>query len=127
MVVTPLYTALLALMLVALFLNVVRIRRKNKISLGDGNDPDLQRARSIHGNFIETVPFVLILMFFMEGMNTSIYVIHAFGIALILSRILHVLGIYHASTVGNGRVAAGIITMTLLIAGSVILLFKYIL
>lgn len=124
--VTQLYLAIFGLALSALFINVVRLRFKNKVSLGDGDVSELQRARSIHGNYIETVPVILAMMFFMEIEELPSALIHGFGILMIVSRLCHVHGIMkHKFAAGITRRIAGFIFLSLVIAGSLILLFKY--
>lgn len=124
--VTQLYLAIFGLVLCGLFLNVVRLRIKNRVSLGDGGIDELQRARSIHSNFIETVPVILAMMFFMEIEDVSPVLVHGFGILMIVSRLCHFHGILtHKFAAGLARRIAGIIFITLVIAGSIILLFKY--
>ncbi len=124
--ITQLYLALFGFALCGLYLNVVRLRIKNRVSLGDGGVDDLQRARSIHGNFIETVPVILAMMFFMEIEDLPPVLIHSFGILMIVSRLCHFHGILtHKFAAGLARRLAGFIFLSLVIAGSIILLFKY--
>lgn len=124
--ITQLYLAIFALGLAALFLNIVMQRFKHKVALGDGEIDDLKRARSIHGNYIETFPVVLALMFFMEIEELPDALIHGFGLIMIISRAFHFHGILkHKHAAGLSRRVAGVIFVSLLIAGSGILLFKY--
>jgi uncharacterized protein len=52
----------------------------------------LERIRR-HGNFIETVPFVLILMVLAEAQNIAPLFIYIAGGLLTIGRILHPLGL----------------------------------
>ena len=91
--VIALYAALLGLIFVPITLRVGMYRLKNKIYIGDGDDPQmLLRIRS-QANFIETVPIALILFFAMESMGASATWLHALGITLVAGRILHYLGL----------------------------------
>ncbi len=126
MTVTGLYAGLLALWLAFLFLYVVKGRFKFRVGLGDGGQDELSQRIRIHGNFIETVPFVLLIMLLLEDTAHSFYLLHAFGIALILSRILHFIGLRKTSDGSKPRMAAGIITVSLLIIGAVLLISTYI-
>ena len=84
MTATPLYAALLALLFVRLSLGVIRLRRSEKISLGDGGDGGdrkLMRAQRVHANFAEYVPFALILMALAEAQDASIWLVHGMGVA----------------------------------------------
>jgi uncharacterized membrane protein YecN with MAPEG domain len=90
--VTLVTASVLALMCLVLAARVSRARMKHRISLGDrGNEELLVRMR-IHGNFIEFVPFVLILMALLEVSGASRTGLMAAGAVLVVSRILHVFG-----------------------------------
>ena len=88
MVVTPFYAGVLALFFLLLSVRVVSMRRGG-IALGDGGDTRMLRRIRGHGNFSEYVPFILLMMGFLELGHNSIYVLHALGIALLVSRLLH--------------------------------------
>ena len=60
------YAALLALYYIYLSVNVIKIRKAEGISLGNGSNTALERATRAHGNFIEYVPISLILVFLLE-------------------------------------------------------------
>ncbi len=63
---TALYAAILALMIVALGINVTVHRAKFSIPLGDGGNAEMFRMIRLHGNAIEYLPLALILMFAYE-------------------------------------------------------------
>ena len=90
--VTPLFAALLALMFVLLSINVVRLRMREQISLGDGGNNKLNRAIRIHANFIEYVPLTLLLMWLLESLDLSAARVYWVGVALLIARILHFIG-----------------------------------
>ena len=60
-IVTLLIAGLHGLVLPALVVPIVRIRRGRRIGLGDGGDAELLRRIRVHANFIEYVPTVLIV------------------------------------------------------------------
>lgn len=124
--VTGFYAGILGLWLAFLLLRVVGLRRKYRVGLGDGGQNELTRAVRIHGNFTETVPFVLILMAAME-MNAvaPLWVVHGFGVALVLSRILHWHGVSRSAGTTFGRVAGTATVVGLLIVGAVILIVGF--
>ena len=64
---TAIYAAILTFVYVKLTLNVINLRRQNKVSLGDGGREDLQQAIRSHGNFAEYVPLGLILLGCLEA------------------------------------------------------------
>lgn len=96
--ITALYASLCALLLVKLSLQVISLRRKHRISLGDGGNAELQAAIRTQGNATEYIPITLILMMLLEWATVSWWIIHLAGIALLVSRILH------ASAVKTGNV-----------------------
>ena len=87
------YAAILAFMYIYLSINVVKVRKANQISLGTNDNQQLLRATRAHGNFIEYVPFALILIFLAEYQGLSSHYCHAFGAALLIGRVFHNLGI----------------------------------
>ncbi len=120
--ITPIYTAILAFMLAGLFINVVRMRRKHKVGMGHGGNAIVAKAIRAHGNFVETVPFVILMMAMLESMGMVPVVLHAMGALLLFSRALHIWGMYESTGVSTGRLMGGVITLLLFIAGGVLLL-----
>jgi len=112
--ITALYTALLTLLFVSLAFNIIRLRFKHKVGLGDGGEKELIKAIRIHGNFAEYVPLALILLAGFElGGGDSLWV-HIFGSVLFLSRILHALGLSQSIGMSKPR-AVGVISMFLVL------------
>ncbi len=92
--ITPLYAALCGLLLIALSLRVVRLRRKHLVSLGDGGQPELQAAIRAQGNFAEYAPLALLLLFLLElSRQAPHWALHLLGAALFLGRALHAWGV----------------------------------
>ncbi|AUJ70023.1 MAPEG family protein [Pseudoalteromonas sp. NC201] len=87
--ITGLYAALLAIIYIKLSFNIISLRYRHKVSLGDGGVDELQSAIRIHGNFIEYTPFVLLMMLLLETQQINPYLLHAFGIAFLFSRVAH--------------------------------------
>lgn len=120
--ITPIYTAILAFMLAGLYLNVVRVRRKHKVGMGNGGNPAVAKAVRAHGNFIETVPFIVLMMAMLETMGAVAVVLHGMGALLVFSRLLSIWGLAESTGTSMGRFSAGIITVLLFIAGGLLLL-----
>ena len=121
MVVTPLYAGLLGFMFLVLSWRVIQFRQRG-ISLGDGGDPIMLRRIRAHGNFSEYVPLLLLMMAFLELGHTSVYVLHALGIALLLSRLLHAYALSFTERFRFGRVWGAALTFAVLGVGSVLCL-----
>ncbi len=88
MPVTSFYAGLLALWFLVLGVKVIRGRRGGP-SLGDGGDPRMLRLIRGHANFAEYVPLIVVMMGLLELGRTSIYLLHALGIALLAGRLVH--------------------------------------
>ena len=58
--ITALYAAILALIIVALGINVTVHRVKLRVSLGDGGNPTMLRMIRLHANAIEYIPLALV-------------------------------------------------------------------
>ena len=91
--IVPFYASLLAALYIFLSLRVVRMRRSNRVALGDANNPELQRAIRVHANFAEYVPFALLLVAFVEFQQSSALTIHLISLALLMGRIVHAYGV----------------------------------
>ncbi len=96
---TALYAALNAFLTVGLGLNVSRVRVQHKVFRGDGGVPEIVSAVRAHGNNAEHVPLALLLLLIAELCGGSSTVLHIFGGALLVARVLHAYGIMKASPV----------------------------
>lgn len=85
---TALYAGVLGLLAVALANQVlyVRLRARN---LADWKPETVMRVQA---NFVENVPLALLLLLVLELQQAASVVVHAFGIALIVCRVLHAWG-----------------------------------
>lgn len=66
--ITPIFAPILALMLVALSINVIKERRSSKIAIGNGDNNKLIRKIRAQGNLAEYAPIFVILLGFAEYM-----------------------------------------------------------
>jgi len=123
--VTPIFAALLGLIFFFLSLRTSLVRQRTKVSLGDGGDDGLQLAIRAHGNFIEYVPISLLLLLFLEMRTVSIYVVIVLGSMLLIGRCLHAIGISRASPDFRLRKFGAILTLLVLLIGSLWLLYTY--
>lgn len=101
--VTAIYTALFLLLMLALAINVVRLRMSEGVSLGDGDNKKLRAAIRTHGNAAEYVPLVLIGMTILEGLGVPASLLFLYGGVFFLGRILHVLGLAQARSTNKMR------------------------
>ena len=85
------YIAVLALMMLVLAWQVIAIRRRDRISLGDGGDKVLGRRIRVFGNFSEYTPMIIGLLIACELSGVSAWKLHVIGVMAIIGRILHAL------------------------------------
>ena len=130
--ITAFYTALLGLFNLGLTCYVILGRWKYGVSLGDGGQKELNRRIRAHGNFIETVPMSLLLLFCTEytlrlstfGQREQLW-IHGIALALLFGRTLHFYGFRQKRSVNRYRqVGMG---LTLLINGGLVCWLLYVL
>ena len=88
-ILTAAYAAILALMLLALSIRVIRLRYVHGVSLGDGGEERLERAVRGQGNFAEYVPIALILILCLELLKQPPWLLHAAGLTLVAGRAAH--------------------------------------
>ena len=91
--ISVIYALLSALLIIYLSFQVIKARRKLQISVGDGNNEELQTAQGAQSNAIEYVPISLLLLLYLEYNGASNWIIHLAGITLIAGRIVHAHGL----------------------------------
>ncbi len=122
--ITALYAAILALIVVALGINVTMHRVKLSVALGDGGNPQMLRMIRIHANAVEYLPIALVLMLAYE-MNGGWHIaLHAAGIALVLGRSLQTAGMWNTEIPGFARGAGQSLTWLAIAALAVLNLLK---
>jgi uncharacterized membrane protein YecN with MAPEG domain len=114
--ITALYAGIVLILLVLLALPVSRLRQRHGVGLGDGGRADLARAIRAHANLSEWGVPVLLLLLIAELNRAPAILLHAAGIALVVARILHAMGLYRSSGTSFGRFAgAGLTWITLIV------------
>ena len=91
--VTSLYGSVLVLIILYLSFKVGAMRGKLDISLGDGGNPQMLEAIRRQGNAIEYVPLAVLLIALLEVNEANSVFLHVLGAVLVLSRILHPMGL----------------------------------
>jgi uncharacterized protein len=102
--VTMLYAGLLGILLVILALNVVRLRRGQRVGLGVGAGGVLEQPVRVHANFTENAPIFLILLLVAElgGAHRPAW-LHLAGAVFVVARVLHAVGLSRARNTSFGR------------------------
>ncbi len=88
-----LFVGLCALLQTGLTALVVARRLKARVNLLDGGDQTLIRRIRAHGNVVETVPMVLLLMSLLEMAGGPSTWIWGIGALLVAGRLLHAVGL----------------------------------
>ena len=122
--VTGLYAALFALIYIGLAARIIAVRKRDRVSVGDGANRELERRIRMHGNAAEYGPLILLLMALCEMQVTSVYLVHALGIALIAGRLLHAFGLAPGDRNLKARMAGMLLTFACLVIAALILLYK---
>lgn len=124
--VTYLYAGIMGVFYFLLSANVIRYRTKLKVGIGHGTDPacPLFRSVRIHSNFSEYVPFIILLMMMDEMTGRSAMFVHSFGIALIVSRVMHFVAITESHGGSKLRVLGAGTTFSVMLVLSFLLIIK---
>lgn len=125
--ITAIYLAVLALLYAALAIQVARLRQRDRASFGDNGSLELRSAIRVHGNFVEYVPIIALMVAMLEMSGLPATRVHVLMGALLVSRLLHPLGMYAASNTLQfriGRVGGITITFVLLISCAVTILWR---
>ena len=95
--ITALYAALLMIIVGYLGYKIGSLRGSTGISIFHGDNMEVATAMRRHGNFTENVPMALILMGIVEANGGNGIFLHVIGVALVLARIAHPIGLHHDS------------------------------
>jgi uncharacterized membrane protein YecN with MAPEG domain len=113
----PPYAALLALLFVALSVRTIRLRRSLRIAIGDSGDERMLRAMRVHANFVEYVPFGVLLLFLVETQGANPLLVH---------RLAHAYGVSQPRENFRYRVFGMALTFTTLLTSAGYLLFAFV-
>ena len=125
--ITATYLAVLALVYAVLAFNVVRLRRANRAAFGDGGSPALRSAIRAHAHFAEYVPVITLMVALLEMSGIASWRVHVLMAALLISRVLHPIGMYAkpgALAFRIGRVGGMTLTIILLVTCAVAVLSR---
>jgi uncharacterized membrane protein YecN with MAPEG domain len=115
---TTLYAVALIPIWLVLWIRVTSIRSAIGCSIGDAGDMKLLLKIRQHGNFIEWVPLVLLLMILAEAQGTDALWLHAAGALLLIGRLAHPFGLkidnvgHPLRYVGNGTNFLAVLVLT---------------
>jgi uncharacterized membrane protein YecN with MAPEG domain len=91
--ITALYSGLAGVLLLVLAGRVSRLRHGLAIHFGDGGNADLARAIRAHGNAVEWALPAILLLLVAELNRAPPSLLHACGMATLVGRALHAIGL----------------------------------
>jgi uncharacterized membrane protein YecN with MAPEG domain len=119
------YAGLGACLIVALAMRVMWLRNAHGVGLGSGGNERLARAIRAHANAIEYLPVALLLLVVLALEQTRPWLLHVFGIVLIVGRILHAIGLSGSPGRSFGRAAGIALTVLVMLAMAVLLVARF--
>jgi uncharacterized membrane protein YecN with MAPEG domain len=122
--ITALYAGILALIVIALAINVTVHRVKLRVPLGDGGNPQMRRMIRLHGNAAEYIPLAIALMAIYELNGGGHLGLHIVGIALVAGRVVQTWGMWATDMTNIGRQIGQSLTWLSVIALAVLNLSK---
>ena len=123
--ITALYAGVLALLMLALAIRIIRLRWKLRVGIGDGGDKMMSRSIRVHGNATEHVPIALLLMLVAELNFATPALLHTCGIVLVVARVLHALGLAGSAGPSLGRMAGTVGTVGVVVTLAVVDIATY--
>lgn len=99
-----------ALVNIWLMVRCGQARTKESVSVGDGGNEFVIRRMRAHANFVESAPFVLILIAALEATGNSPSWLWTIGLVYIIGRFAHGLGM-DGGALGKGRMVGTLTTM----------------
>jgi uncharacterized membrane protein YecN with MAPEG domain len=97
LVITTLSAVYLSVLGIMLSFRVIRIRRKEKIAVGDGGNEELMRAMRAQANLLEYSPLALILMACAEFNGVPLLVVAVLALLFVMGRTIHPAGMMGTS------------------------------
>jgi uncharacterized membrane protein YecN with MAPEG domain len=125
--ITATYLAVLALLYTILAVQVGRLRMRDRAAFGDNGSLQLRSAIRAHANFIEYVPIITLMVAMLEMSGLAAAWVHLLMGSLLVSRLLHPLGMYAAPNTLQFRICRGggiTITVVLLLACALTILWR---
>ena len=121
-----LIAALHVLLYLALSLRVVLHRKAGNVGIGSGGDDALMRKIRVHGNFGEYVPLALLMLALLELAAVATPLLWGLGIALLLARVLHAIGLGGSAGYSVGRFSGALLTFATLLAMAVVGIWRFV-
>lgn len=99
------YAALCTILLVWLGNSTGSLRRKHRISVGDGGHKHLIRVMRGHANAIENIPITILMLAIAALIGAPTFVLHILGLLFVIGRALHAWHFIQEDAPGWQRIA----------------------
>ena len=123
--ITGLYSSLLVIVYMLLSFNVIRLRLTRKVGIGSNGIKSIDQAIRAHGNFAEYVPLALIMLAALELSHFDQTWLHVFGASLLVSRVLHAIGLIKSAGATLPRQIGALITFAVMLVMAISFLFNF--
>lgn len=120
--VTALYAGLLTLLYLGLTYRVILYRRKQRVDLGDADDPLLRRYLRGHANCAEYAPMGVLLLGLLELGHWPGWLLHLLGLVLLAGRLAHAWAFSVAGLRLRARTAGMVLTTGMLAVAALLCL-----
>jgi uncharacterized protein len=120
--ITGSYAAALTVLFLLLSARVIAFRRQNRISLGDGDDPEMLRRIRAQGNFAEYATLGIVLLGIAELQGEANHWLYGMGALLLAGRLAHGLNFTFAWKSPVLRTGGMVLTLTSLGLGAFLVL-----
>lgn len=124
--ITLLVASLHVLVYLVLTMRVVRRRQAAQVGVGSGGDQALALRMRVHGNFAEYVPLALLMLGLLELCAMPATLLWTFGLALLVGRVLHAIGLGGSAGKSFGRFSGAILTFLVLLAMALAGLWRFV-
>lgn len=108
-----------AILAIWLTIRVGQVRTSEKVSVGDGGNEHVLRRMRAHANFVESAPFVLVLLGVIELSGTGAKWLPYVAAVYFIGRILHALGM-EPDGFGKGRFIGTLVTLLTLLGLAIV-------
>lgn len=126
LVIVPFYAGICAIIYAILTIRSIQARMRHKVSLGNGTDMAFTRVIRAHGNFFEYAPFILFLLALLELRQVSPIFLHIAGFTLVVTRIIHAIGVTRGRNEITFRTISMAPTIGLLIITGLMNIYMYV-
>lgn len=117
LIITPLTAASLAILLVLLALNTIRLRMKYRAAFGDGGQQDLVSSIRAHGNLSEYMPIGITLIGLLEASGVDFTILAGLAGGFVTCRVLNAIGLFNPPGPPGPARSIGIVGTLLILLG----------